>query len=258
MITLTKQGWGAIPFGQAAPHDNHNIIIFLSPKTALLISDIRNFKGEQLSIGKIMTSEEHRDVFFTEDELIKMRTVDPAEVFTERLHAFAAEMQQKLERYFVTKKMPRYIFYDEKEQDLLRLLFTSAPLTCQVSLMSSKGGWHQIPFDKLTSQGYSNLRDMLGQMTLQAEIGLESYLRLMNVHIKPKKDIDKVISDRILAKYESLNVSTLAEYKKAKKKMQKSLHPDMGGDADEFDEFVKSIEQLEKTKWFKSLEGGKS
>ena len=165
---------------------------------------------------------------------------------------------QKLERYFVTKKMPRYIFYDEKEQDLLRLLFTSAPLTCQVSLMSSKGGWHQIPFDKLTSQGYSNLRDMLGQMTLQAEIGLESYLRLMNVHIKPKKDIDKVISDRILAKYESLNVSTLVEYKKAKKKIQKSLHPDMGGDADEFDEFVKSIEQLETTKWFKSLEGGKS
>ena len=257
MITLTKQSWGLIPFEQAAPHDNHNIIVFLSPKTALLISDIKNFKGERLSIGKIMTSEEHRDIFFTEEELVKMRNNDPAEIYKERLHAFAAEMQQKIERYFITKKMPRYIYYDEKEQDLLKLLFSSAPLTCNISLMSSKGGWHMIPFDNLKPEGYNNLRNMLGPITLQAEIPLESYLRLKNVHIKPKRDIDKVTSDRILEKYESLNVSDYAEYKKAKKNIQKSLHPDVGGSAVEFDEFVKSIEQLEKTKWFKSLKGGK-
>lgn len=255
MVTLTKQSWGLIPFEQAAPHDDHNIIVFLSPKTAILISDIRNFKGDRLSIGKIMTSEEHRDVFFTEDELIAMRSEDPAEIYNKRLVAFAAEMNQKLERYFITKKMPRYIFYDEKEQDLLRLLFTSTPLTCQVSLMSAKNGWHQLPFEKLSSEGYSNLRDMLGPVSLQAEIGLEAYLRLMNVRVKPKKDIDKVISDRILSKYKDLNVTTLSEYKKAKKKIQKNLHPDAGGDAEKFDEFIKSIEQLENTKWFKDLKG---
>lgn len=258
MIRLDNKSWAALPFEKAAPHNDHDIIFFLSSKTAILLSNIRNFQGERYSIGKIMTSENHRDIFFSEEELIKMRGVDPAEVFTDKLKAFACEMEQRLERYFITNKMPRYVFFDEKEQDLMRIVFTSVPLFCEVHLWSKKSGsWKEIDFEKLTTDGYQNLRNMLGGIRLIAEMGMEAYLRSVGIRIKPKSDIDKITSDRILSEYPDLDVDTLEAYKKAKRALQKSLHPDSGGDANKFKEFTEAIKQLETTKWFKELEGAK-
>lgn len=258
MIKLDNKSWGILPFEKAAPHNDHDIVIFLSSKTAILLSNIRNFQGERYSIGKIMTSENHRDVFFTEDELSRMRGVDPAEVFTDKLKAFAYEMDQRLERYFVTNKMPRYIFFDEKEQDLMRMVFSSVPLFCEIRLLSRKSGdWKEIPFENLSSDGYQNLRSMLGGVKLIAEMSIESYLRSVGTRIKPRTDIDKITSDRILSEYPQLDVATFDEYKKAKRSLQKSLHPDAGGDADKFKAFSEAIKQLETTKWFKELEGAK-
>lgn len=258
MIRLDNKSWALLPFEKAAPHNDHDIVIFLSSKTAILLSNIRNFQGERYSIGKIMTSENHRDVFFTEEELAKMRGIDPAEVFTDKLKSFAYEMEQRLERYFVTNKMPRYIFFDEKEQDLMRIIFSSIPLFCEIHLLSKKSGsWKEIDFEKLSTDGYQNLRDMLGSIKLVAEIPVDSYLRLTGVRVRPKTDIDKVTSDRILSEYPELDVATMAEYKKAKRALQKSLHPDSGGDADKFKAFGDAIKQLESTKWFKDLEGVK-
>lgn len=258
MIKLDNKSWGILPFEKAAPHNDHDIVIFLSTKTAILLSNIRNFQGERYSIGKIMTSENHRDVFFTEEELIKMRGVDPAEIFTNKLRSFACEMEQRLERYFVTKKMPRYIFFDEKEQDLMRIVFSSVPLFCEVRLLSKKSGeWKEVAFEDLTTNGYQNLRTMLGGIKLVAEMSIEAYLRSIGTRIKPRSDIDKITSDRILSEYPQLDVETFEEYKKAKRSLQKTLHPDSGGQADKFKEFSDAIKQLEETRWFKELEGAK-
>ena len=258
MLTLTTQSWKYLPTAQMAPYDQNDLVVFLSPKVALLLKNIVGFDKSKFSICSVMTSAAHRDVFFSEAELKKMTDAEAEKkIFSEKQANFACDMGVLLERYFVTKKMPRYLFFDEKEQSILSDILSAVPWFCQVIILrKGKDGFKGIDAKDLSSKGLQNLKRMLGPIKLKVDLTFEEYLKYEGKSMGPKKDVDTIVTERIFKTYPELKTETLSDFNRAVKLKKKELHPDLNkaeNAAERFDEFNKMIDKLKETKWYKGL-----
>lgn len=258
MLTLTTQSWKFLPTAQIAPYDQNDLVVFLSPKVALLLKNIVGFDKAKFSICSVMTSAAHREVFFTESELKKMTdTESEKKVFSEKQANFACDMNVLLERFFVTKKMPRYLFFDEKEQSVISDVLSAVPWYCQVIILrKGEDGFKGIDIDTLSQKGLKNLIKMLGPIKLKVDEPFEEYLKNRGKIPRTNRDSDTIITERIFKTYPELNVETLSDFNRAVKKKKKELHPDLNkveNAAELFDKFNKAVEQIKETKWYRAL-----
>lgn len=260
MITLTTDSWARIPIQQMAPYNQNDLVIYLSHKVAIALRDIRDFNKKRFSIASVMLSDTHKEVFFSQDELLKMKDEEKRmEVFKQRLVHFASEMDVLLERYFVTNKMPRYLYYDEKEQKVLKQILSTVPLMCRVSILRKVDGvFTEIPIETLSAKGISRLQDMMKPMCLKAELSLEEYFRMQGKTVrKDWRSREELILSRIFKEYPELNVNTMDEFKKASRKLAKELHPDQNQSEnanDTFQAYKAALEELKKTAWYVKME----
>lgn len=257
MLTLTTQSWKYLPIAQMAPYDQNDLVVFLSPKVALLLKNIIGFDKSKFSICSVMTSKAHRETFFTEAELNKMKDAESEKkVFTKKQADFACDMNVLLERYFVTKKMPRYLFFDEKEQSVISDVLSAVPWFCQVIILrKGKDGFKGIDIKDISPAGIQNLKKMLGQIKLKAELTFDEYLSYKG-KIVQRRNSDEILTERIFRIYPELKTNTLSEFNRAVKLKKKELHPDLNkaeGAAERFDKFNKAVEQLKETKWYRNL-----
>ena len=263
MITLTAESWSRIPLQQAAPYNQHDIVIYLSHKVAIVLRDIRDFSKKRFSIASVMLSDAHRDVFFSQDDLNKMKEEEKRlEVFKQRLLDFASNMDVLLERYFVTNKMPRYLYFDKKEQQVLKQILSTVPLMCSISILRKVNGtFTEVPIDDLSAKGVSKLQDMMKPMRLKVELTLEEYFRMHGKTVrKDWRSREELILSRIFKEYPELNVQTMDEFKKASRKLAKELHPDQNQSenaSDTFQAYKAALEELKKTAWYVRLENAK-
>lgn len=262
MITLTADAWSKIPLQQAVPYNQHEIAIYLSHKVAIVLRDIRDFNNKRFSIASVMMSESHRDVFFSQQELAKMQNDEGSlDVFKQRLLAFATDMDVLLERYFVTNKMPRYLFYDQKEQGVLRQILSVVPLTCSVSILRKVNGrFQEIAIESLSAKGVSRLQDLLKPMRLKVELSLEEYFRLQGKAVRRDwRTREELILSRIFKEYPELQVTTMEEFKKATRELAKKLHPDHNKEdaSAAFQAYQSAVEELKKTAWYTKMERAK-
>lgn len=256
MFTLSKESYLKIPWAKAVPYDNNDILICLSSNVSILMKNIRDFNGKRFSIAAVMTSDSHKDTFFSEAELKEMKDDDgKKKVFQDRLKSFAGEMECILERYFITNKMPRYIFFDKKEQEFLSKMFSSMPWSCEISVLR-RG--EEIDITTLSPAGIQNLNKLLKPMSVKVELGLSDYLRLMGKKVKfDFKNREELLLDRIFRDYPELKVEDLASFKKIVKQKFKELHPDKN-DSDtaenDFNKFKTAVDELKNTAWYRKLE----
>lgn len=258
MLTLTTDSWKYLPTAQMAPYDQNDLVIFLSSKVALLLKNIIGFDKSKFSICSVMTSSAHRETFFTADELKTMTDAESEKkAFSEKQGKFAAEMGVLLERFFITNKMPRYLFFDEKEQSIISDVLAAVPWFCQVIILrEGKDGFKGIDIKDLSPAGIKNLKKMLGGIKLKAELSFDEYLRYKGKRITPNRTSDEIITQRILKVYPELNAETLSDFNRAVKLKKKELHPDLNkteGASEKFDKFNKAVEQLKETKWYRNL-----
>ena len=258
MLTLTTNSWRYLPTAQMAPYDQNDLVIFLSPKVALLLKNIVGFDKSKFSICSVMTSNAHRDIFFTESELKRMTDVESEKkVFSEKQAKFACDMSTLLERYFVTKKMPRYLFFDEKEQSVISDVLSTVPWYCQVVILrKGDGGFKGVDFNNLSQKGISNLMKMLGPVKLKVDEPFEEYLKNRGKIPKSQRDSDTIITERIFKTYPELKVETLSDFNRAVKQKKKELHPDVNkaeNAAELFDKLCKAVDSLKETKWYRAL-----
>lgn len=258
MLTLTTQSWGKLPIAQMAPHDANDLIIFLSPKVAILLKDIVGFDRAKFSIMSAMTSDAHKDVFFTEKELKKMVDDESKkEVFKNKLEEFALDMRIRLERYFITGKMPRYLFFDEKEQVVIHKILSDIPWFCQVVILrNTNGKFEPVSLDSLSSSGLINLKKMLGSVKLKVDLSMDEYCLMKGKSCRPAFNKDEITTKRIFEKYPFFNVESQEEFKKVAREKLKELHPDRNKDRDtteEFQEIKEAISALEETMWYRKL-----
>lgn len=262
MITLTADAWSRIPLQQAVPYNQNEIAIYLSHKVAIVLRDIRDFSKKRFSISSVMMSDSHRDVFFSQEELSKMKDDEASiEVFKSKLLAFASEMDVLLERYFITNKMPRYLFYDKKEQQVLRQILSVVPLTCNVSILRKiDGKFQEIPIEGLSAKGVSKLQELLKPMQLKVELSLEEYFRMQGKSVrKDWRSREELILSRIFKEYPDLQVETLDDFKKANRALAKKLHPDHNAEdtSAAFQAYQSAVEELKKTAWYTKMERAK-
>lgn len=258
MLTLTTQSWGKLPVNQMAPYDANDLIVFLSPKVAILLKNIVGFDRSKFSIMSAMTSDTHKDVFFTEKELKKMTDDDKKkEVFKSKLEGFALDRENRLERYFITGKMPRYIFFDNKEQTVIHKILSDIPWYCQVIILrKTDGKFKPVALDELSSSGLTNFKKLLGPIKLKVDLSMEEYCMLKGKSCRPTINKDELTTKRIFEKYPYLNVETQEEFKKVTREKLKELHPDRNKDKDTTEEFQNlndAIRDLEETMWYRKL-----
>lgn len=258
MLTLTTQSWKYLPVAQMAPYDQNDLVVFLSSKVALLLKNIVGFDKSKFSICSVMTSKAHRETFFTEEEILKMKdTESEKQVFSEKQTKFACDMSVLLERYFVTKKMPRYLFFDEKEQSVISDILSAVPWFCQVIILrKGKDGFKGIDIKDISPAGIQNFKKMLGGIKLKADLTFDEYLKYKGKSVMPKRSSDEILTERIFKSYPELNEKTLSDFNRAVKLKKKELHPDLNkseGAAEKFDKFNKAVEQLKETKWYRDL-----
>lgn len=267
LITITRDSWARIPFEKVAPYDVNDIMICLSDKVSIVLNNICDFQRKRFSIASVMTSDAHKETFFTSEELSKMKDAEgKKQVFNDRLTAFAKDMDTIMERYFLTDKMPRYLYFDKKEQDTLRKILTSVPWTCNVMVIRKfkDGSRKAINIEALKEKGVSNLQKMLSPVKLQVELGLNEYLKLHGKKVRSManefKSREELLLNRIFKEYPELNVETLSEFKKIVRAKSKELHPDTSTEddaADKFAAFNDAVKALKDTAWYKKLENKK-
>lgn len=261
MITFTSDAWKNIDYARLVPNDKNSFLYFLSRKTALHIRNICDWNKKMFSIKNAMTSELHKEIFFNEQELKDMEAEDgKTKVFQEKLKSFAQYMDVNLERFFITHKRPKYLFFDEKEQDVMQHIMTSVPWFCRVEVMAKKHGkFVMIPFEELSDVGYSHLKAMLGGVQLKAELPMDDYRVLCGGKIQKKPiDFDELTVNRIFKEYPDLKtVKTLKDYKAVVRATLKQLHPDTNDEdtSEAFNKFKEATATLETTKWYKTLKG---
>ena len=250
-LSLQPQSWRKLKWEQVAPFNENDLIMFLSPNLALVISGIRNSAGENLefSIKNIMQHEKYKTVFACND-------------FSKALDNFAEIMDARLERYFITKKA-KYIFFDEEEQSTLRRIVREFSLTCKVTIHRRRKDtltFEPRPMQLITSDEWAKIGSKISKAGVYCISTPDEYMRMSGRKRYPGRGIlerEREQLRKIFEMFPDLNQHDLNQLKKAYREYAKKYHPDLNqGDESANQLYLKLQEAMafiENTRWYKDL-----
>jgi len=242
-----------VPFDKIAPFNSEDLLLIMSPKTAIVLKSIMNDFNERFLIKDIIIN--NKKVFGEKD-------------FNERCKDFANIMSSRIERYFESNKS-KYIFFDEEEQLFLKDLFHKNSLSCIVEVyFKIDDSFQKVDVEKININDFRLVRRDLSKLGVIEAMKVERYHNLISRksgRVNRKKgffNFNDFISNSEKSKIETLKlmypslseVSSKEDFKVCYKKLAKKFHPDLNpGKEEKFKRMKDNFEYLKKTKWHKNL-----
>jgi hypothetical protein len=157
-----------LPFSKICPYNENDLVVFLDPCTALIISNIQDAKDSIFSIKDIM--ENNIEVFGNQG-------------FEERCKEFSKILSTRIERFFTTKKT-HYMFFDKEEQMALEKAFNQFELFGIVKIFLRKdeeSSFEEKDFDHLTNKEFMRVKKYIENFGIRYMIAPR---RFYNINLK--------------------------------------------------------------------------
>jgi hypothetical protein len=238
-----------LSFDTIIPFDKDDLLLIANPYLAFRLTNMVDDNNNYFSIKSIMLD----------------NTVFACMDFNKRCSEFAKIMEARIERYFVTKKVP-YIFFDDEEQSFLKTLIRKNTLTAGVIIYTredTQDTFKEIEYTDMNHKQYMEVSKYLRRLRVAAVIKPEIYYSMYATtkrdakekFEKLRKNKDKEFMQKMYEKYPKLKeVRTKDQYKTYYRGLTKKYHPDApNGNNDIFTEIGLDFESLKETYWYRSL-----
>lgn len=250
LLMMFSRDLKRLSFDCMIPYNENDLLLIANPFLAFRLTNMVDDNGNYFSIKSIVT--ENDKVFACPN-------------FNQRCLKFAEIMEARIERYFVTKRVD-YLFFDDEEQNFLKMLIRKNTLTATVIIYrrpDTRSQFKEVDYTDLPRKEYLEISRYLRRLRVMTLIKPEAYYNLYastkrdtkERFEKMRKSKDKDFMQKMYKKYPKLkNVETKTQFKTYYRGLSKKYHPDVNANnSDVFAEICTDFELIKETQWYHTL-----